>query len=622
MKTILLLLFLSVSLFASQKVVLQLSWLHQFQFGGYYIAKERGYYKERAIDVEFKEFTYGTDLSGVIEKKEADFAIGRSSLLIDRIEGKDIVALGAIFQVSPLMLLVRDDSNISSVSDLKGKRIMLTDDARGTASIMAMLFSKGITQKDVHILPHSFNLDDLINRNTDAMASYVSNEPIRLEDMGVGYKIFDPKDYGFQFYGDILFGSSEFIKHNPKLTKDFYEATLRGWEYAFEHISETAELIYRKYNTQNKTLLQLIKEGESLKRLAYHANGTIGYLDCEQLDDIVNVYKLLGIVSEDLDVESFIYEKNHPAELAFTLNYDELFHLAMISVLVIVSIGFGVLLLSFRKQWLLTKNDMNKKISDQKNEIDKQNRVIMAQSKMAAVGSMLSNIAHQWRQPLNIISLNIAKMETSLLLGKDVNVADISAMSREINRQSQYLSQTIDDFKNYFNSNIKNMTEFTIEDSIVKVNELTKELYKNNSIELVMSSMECSIVQNESLLIQALLNIYNNAKDAMVETNTKYRCFFVEIFCDDEKIVLSLRDSGGGINEDIIGRIFEPYYSTKGQAAGTGLGLYISYEIVTKHFHGSIEVRNKEYVYKGHKLRGAEFEITIPIIQKGKVYES
>lgn len=438
MKKIIIILFLSsISLFSAQKVVLQLIWLNQFQFAGYYVAKERGFYKDVGIDVEIKEFNLNTDISTVIQNKKADFAIGRSSLLIDKINGQDVVALGAIFQQSPLMLLVRDDSNINSIDDLKHKRIMLTNDAKDAASIMAMLFSNGVTQKDIQILPHTFNLDDLINKNTDAMASYISNEPIQMADKGLSYKIFNPKDYGFHFYSDILFTSSEFIKKNPKLTKDFYEATIKGWKYAFDNITQTSELIYKHYNTQQKTLIQLVKEGEALKRLAYHDNGIVGYLDKNQLADIVKVYKLLGLVTKDIDIDTFIYEHNHPREVAFTLNYDDIFHIVLISILVLVSLSFSILFIVLQKKWLITKSYLNEEIVQQKEEIDKQNRVIIVQSKIAAIGEMLSNIAHQWRQPLNVISLSIAKIETSILLNDEMKKEDFLQLGDEINKQVQ-----------------------------------------------------------------------------------------------------------------------------------------------------------------------------------------
>jgi signal transduction histidine kinase len=605
-----------MSLYAAQKVVLQLDWLNQFQFAGYYVAKEMGYYKDVGIDVEIKEFNNQIDLSTVVEKGGADFAVGRSSLLIDKINDKDVVALGAILQEDPLMLLVRGDSNISSLRDLKNKRIMLTDDAKGTASIMAMLSSSGITQKDIEIVPHSFNLDDLIKGKVDAAASYISNEPIVMEDKGIGYKIFHPKDYGFQFYSDILFTSSDFIKKNPKLTREFYEASIKGWKYAFENISHTSEIIYKHHNTQHKTLIQLIKEGEILKRLAYSKNGTIGYLDIARLNDIVKVYKVLGLASKDVDLDTFIYEYNHPKELIFKLNYDEIFHIALLVVVFLVILTLGILFISFRKHWLHTKGDLKKEIANQKIEIEKQNKLILVQSRMAAIGEMLSNIAHQWRQPLNIISLNTVKIETSILLGNKMTNEDLLEVAGEINRQSQYLSQTIDDFKNYFNSNVDDLAPFNLKDAIQKLNKLTKDTFNDSHIEIVVAVDDCTLAQNESLLIQALLNIYNNAIQAIIEKEATSRYFFVDANCDANGATITLKDSGGGIDGESMSKIFEPYYTTKHKSKGTGLGMYITYGIITEQFGGTISVNNAEYEHMGHTLKGAEFIITIPTVKK------
>lgn len=612
MKTIFLLLYLSVSLFAAQKVVLQLNWKNQFQFAGYYVAKELGYYKEAGIDVEIKEFDFNTDISNVIENGKADFAVGRSSLLIDKINGKDVVALGAIYQESPMILLTRDDTGINTIKDLKHKRIMLTKDARETAAIMAMLFSNGLSKEDVLIEPHSFNLDDLINKKTDAMASYISNEPIRMEDKGIGYKIFDPKEYGFHFYSDILFTSSKFIKKNPKLTKDFYDATMKGWQYAFDNISQTAEIINNHYNTQHKTLLQLIKEGEILKHLAFKKDTPLGYLDKKQLNDIVKVYQVLGIATKDIDIDSFIYEYNHPMELAFKLKYKDIWFLVIIFILLLVSLNFILLFVSLRNRWIHTQSHLNQTIERQKEKIDRQHKIIIIQSKIAAIGEMLTNIAHQWRQPLNIISLNTAKIETSLLLGQEMKKEEILQISNDINLQTQYLSHTIDDFRNYFNSNMESFEPFNIQDAIKKVNELTKEVFRNSRIETVVSVDDCVITHNENLLIQSLLNIYNNAKDAIVESEVPYRYFFVDVRCDAQKIVIVLKDSAGGIDSEIIEKIFEPYFTTKHKSKGTGLGLYITYAIITQHLKGTISAHNVEYKYQGHDLKGAEFYIVIP----------
>jgi signal transduction histidine kinase len=330
------------------------------------------------------------------------------------------------------------------------------------------------------------------------------------------------------------------------------------------------------------------------------------------LNDIIKTYKVLGLVTKDIDINSFVYEYNHPTEIAFTLNYDEIFHISIISLLAIVVLSFGTLFIGFRKRWLLTKTYLKEQIENQKEEIDKQNRIIIVQSKIVAIGEMLSNIAHQWRQPLNIISLNTVKIETSILLGKTMKNEELRQISEEINLQSQYLSQTIDDFRNYFNSNIENHALFNLKDAIRKVNELSKDVFKNNHIEIIISTEDCQVVQNESLLIQALLNICNNAKDAIVENSSMKKYFFIDAQCEKNSVVITLKDSGGGISKDVIEKIFEPYYTTKHQSKGTGLGLYITYGIITEHFHGTITVENVSYDYMDFKLSGAKFVITIP----------
>ena len=295
---------------SAKNVSLQLSWLHQFQFAGYYIAKEKGFYKEAGLDVNIKEYNFNIDIQKVLDNKDAQFVVGKTSFIIDKISGKNIVALAGIFQHSPMMLLVRKDSMISRASDLRGKNIMITGDAKNTAAILAMLTSQKINLNEVTIQPHSFNLDDLINGKTDAMASYISNEPIRLANKNIKYKVIHPKDYGFDFYNGMLFTSGEFLKEDPDSVKAFHDATIKGWKYAFNNIQESAELIYNKYNTQKKNLSDFVKEGEVLKTLVYDNNGEIGGLTKERIKEIANVYLVMGLINKDYNLDGFIYDYN------------------------------------------------------------------------------------------------------------------------------------------------------------------------------------------------------------------------------------------------------------------------------------------------------------------------
>ncbi len=367
------LLLLSFTAVAEQKIRLQLSWLHQFQFAGYYMAKELGLYKDAGIDLDIKEFAFGMNLTDSIKNSDTDFAIGRSSLLIDKAKGDDVVALGAIFQVSPMMLLVRDDSGIDSIEDLQDKRVMITSDARDAAAIIAMLNSRQVTLDKIKVQQHSFNLDDLIHGKTDAMASYVSNEPIVLKDKGIGYRVFHPKDYGFDFYSDILFTSSTFIKNNPKLTKAFFEATEQGWDFAFNNISKTAEIIHKKYNTQNKSLHHLIEEGKALKQLAYQysENGRIGCLDKDKLQKIVDAYKIFGLIDKNVNLDEFIYEDNHNKVVKLNISQNDLYLMAIIAVLILLGCVSLVFYITVKRKWLITKKVLESEITNKTAELEK-----------------------------------------------------------------------------------------------------------------------------------------------------------------------------------------------------------------------------------------------------------
>ena len=355
-KILLITFFLTIFLYAQndKKITLQLNWLNQFQFAGYYMAKEKGFYKDVNLDVQIKESNFNTDVIKEIESKNADFAVGRSSLIIEKINGKDIVALCAIYQESPLILLVKKDSNITSVKDLRNKKIMITPDARYSAPVLAMLSANELTINDFRIQKHSFDINDLINRKTDAIASYISNEPILLNEKGIEYTIFNPKDFGFDLYSDILFSSSEYIKNNPKITKDFYEASLKGWKYAFENLAETAEIIYSKYNTQNKTFTHLVKEGEVLKKLAYTGNNELGDFNDNKLKNIANVFKLFGLVNKDLDLKEFIYKENKPKIINLEISKQE--KNIIITILISLFLIFSLIII------LLRKNSQTKKL--------------------------------------------------------------------------------------------------------------------------------------------------------------------------------------------------------------------------------------------------------------------
>ncbi len=313
-KLLILLLLLNILLNASEKekVTLYLDWLNQFQFAGYYIAKDKGYYSDLGIDVDIVEYSNNDNIITKVTEKSKNYGIGKSSLIVNKFEGKNILLLSSFFQNSPLVLVTLQSSNIKNPKDLINKKVMITKDAKDSIAIKAMIVSQGVKIDELIIQNHSFNLDDLINGKTDAMACYLSNEPHILKEKNIKYNVLNPYTYGFDFYEGILFTSQKELDENPTRVHNFNQASIKGWEYAFNNIEESAKLIYEKYNSQNKTLEALIYEGNTLKKLSKIDQNLLGNINYQTIDEIKRFYTLLGLNSSNnlFDTQNILFNKN------------------------------------------------------------------------------------------------------------------------------------------------------------------------------------------------------------------------------------------------------------------------------------------------------------------------
>ena len=322
-------LLLLLSLHASesnQKVTLYLDWLNQFQFAGYYMAKENGYYNDLDLDVNIIEYSKdaNNDITQKVIKDEAVYGIGKSSLIIDKFAGNDIILLSSIFQNSPMALISLSSSNIKTPKDLINKKIMITNDAKESVSIKSLLMSEGVNFQDLNTQNFSSNeINDLINGNIDAIACYLSNEPFVLKQKNIDFNIIHPNNYNFDFYEGILFTSQKELKNNPIRAQNFNQASIKGWEYAFNNIEKTAKIIYEKYNTQNKSLESLIFEGEVLKKLSKIDENLLGNINPRTIDEIKRIYSLLNLKSTHIsfETESIILNKTHTLLNENDLNY-------------------------------------------------------------------------------------------------------------------------------------------------------------------------------------------------------------------------------------------------------------------------------------------------------------
>lgn len=242
--------------------------------------------------------------------------------------------------------------------------------------------------------------------------------------------------------------------------------------------------------------------------------------------------------------------------------------------------------------------------------IEKEN-LLNHQAKMAAMGEMLENIAHQWRQPLSVIST----MATSLKLKQEMKILEDKEFFQSldiINNASQHLSNTIDDFRNFFSSE-KEINKFLISNTIKKSILLLKSSIDKHNITIVEDIEDSELLSYESELMQVILNIISNSIDILKDKNIDSRYIYFKTKILNNNLIITISDSGGGIDKKILNRVFEPYFTTKHKSQGTGIGLYMSLQIVTKHLHGKLSVKNSSFLQNGVEYFGAEFSINIPI---------
>jgi ABC-type nitrate/sulfonate/bicarbonate transport system substrate-binding protein len=201
---------------ALDKVSLQLKWLHQFQFAGYYAALEQGFYRDAGLEVEIRQGGPNVDAMKAIEEGKADFGVCTTSVLLESPDAPRVVILGVIFQHSPAVILVPSRARIGALSELKGHRLMDTPDSDDLA---AMLKHEGVDYASLPRVQHNGDPRDLVSGKADAMVAYSTNEPFVLGQLGIPYQTFSPRAFGFDFYGDNLCSTAEQVKMHPERTR-------------------------------------------------------------------------------------------------------------------------------------------------------------------------------------------------------------------------------------------------------------------------------------------------------------------------------------------------------------------------------------------------------------------
>ncbi|RXJ89789.1 histidine kinase [Arcobacter sp. CECT 8983] len=836
-----------------KKVTLQLSWFDQFQFAGYYVAKEQGFYKDYGLDVEIKPFKFGINVSQEVDTKKANFGVDRETLILKKVNGKKLVALYALFQDSPLILISKDDGKINSVKDFIGKKVMTTIDDSSEVSIKAMLLSKNIRMDQINFMQHSHNVNDLITSKTDLMSAYLSKSPYELQKMKVNYKIFNPKDYGFDMYSDFLFTNEDMVDYDLPTVLAFKHASLKGWQYAYSHIDETVDLIYDKYNEQKLTKEELKFEAKVLKKLSFSNTEELGLIKPDKMQRIYDLYNVMGLIPNKIDLNEFVlydnfnekleltkterhYIKNNrhvntcilqelkpysflenntfngfvsdylslieektglkfdlvktknfneslsyvkngqcdilasaqdvkerrkfmtftepflttslvlitkneknfiddidilkdkkisiyksysfnkllrkkypdinfidvenldeaiekiengeifghidflytawnkihsldtiglkisgkldenvPLSVAININktylnrilqksvksigeeekerllkkwvaieykkkfdYKTLYQVVIVFIIVLVIFIYRQVLLKNMnnklkkavdektKELLEINQDLEKTIQEEVQKNLKKDALLTKQSKMAAIGEMLQNIAHQWRQPLSVITTGASGLKLQKEMNGKIDDEFLDDTLTSIVDTSVHLSTTIDDFMHFFKPN-EEQRVFNIKDTINKTLNIFDYNLHSAKITVEKDIEDVKLINYESELIQVIMNILSNSKDAFVERQLDTRIIFIKTRVKEDSIFITIKDTAGGIPNSIVEKIFNPYFTTKHQYQGTGIGLFMCQEIISKHMNGDISVSNEKFTYKDKEFIGAQF---------------
>ena len=631
LKLLFLVIFLNINLYSKDltKVTIQLSWFDQFQFAGYYMAKEQGFYKDAGLDVQILPFSLGMNIPKMVNDGDVDFAIGRENLILEKAKYPKIIALAAIFQATPLVLLTTKDSGIDSFNKFENKKLMTTKDDGSEVSLKAMLAASKIDLKSITQVEHSHNIYDLIEKRVDIISAYTSKAPYILQKEQIKYNIFYPKDYGFDMYSDFLITNIDKYNNDYNIVEKFKKASLKGWEYAYNNIEKSVDIIFEKYNTQNLSKEELIFEANELKKLSYLNISRLGDMKQEKVQRIYDLYNVMGYINSEFKIDNFIgYDKKSRLEKWLYLKFEEHFGLSLLwKILLIIFIIIGIFV--YRQYFIIKLNKrlknlvniktnrlkiMNKKLATRiKKELDKhqeKDRILAQQQKMVAMGQMIENIAHQWRQPLSVISTSAS----GLKLKKQLNILEDEELIKSIDKivdTAKYLSDTIDDFRYFFKPQ-KDKTKFSLAKNIEKSLSFLEATLKENSIKVEFDYEDIDIIAYETELIQVFINIINNSKDAFIEKKIEDRVIFISIKKFPNRILIEIKDNAGGVEEDILDKVFEPYFTTKHQYNGTGIGLYMSNQIIKTHLNGDIFMKNCSFKYKNIEQKGVITTIVLP----------
>jgi len=302
-----------------ENVTLQLKWLHQFQFAGYYAAQMKGFYKEEGLEVKIKpRDPYKNNIQQVIDG-EAEYGIADSVLLLYQARNEPVVLVAPIFQHSPQAIVTLKSSGIDTPYKLNKKNITFYKEDTDGFPLLAMFEQLGVQPKIDRMLIKG-GPESLIRGETQAYPCYLSNEPFLLQKAGQEINIIRPLNYGIDFYGDMLFTSKNEANQHPDRVERFKRATLKGWQYALDHKRELAQYI-KNHLGSDKTLEHLMFEADVIEEMMAVKSVPIGTVDIGRLEFMQNLFRRHGLIQKNFNFKDGIFA---PVENSLTYSEKEL----------------------------------------------------------------------------------------------------------------------------------------------------------------------------------------------------------------------------------------------------------------------------------------------------------
>ncbi len=560
-----------------KRVVVQLSWKHQFQFAGYYAAAEKGYYQEAGLDVDIVEAQKPVnDIVEEVLSGRATYGIGNSELVIHYMHGDPIVVLASMFQHSPTVLAVRQSSTIFTPQDLIGKSIEMNVKGAG-CEILAMLYGEGLKPGQFNVVETTYSLNGLLSNRADALLVYTSNEPFFLDKFGIPYRLISPKRYGIDFYSDCLFTSRRQIDKHPEDVRKFREASIRGWEYALSHPEEIARLIQTKYKSA-KTFDHLLFEANELQKLILPDFIDIGHTNRGRWLHMVEVLSQQGLITQLRNIDGFIYNPNGGERT-------HLVRIISLAAVVVIVVAGAIFLLNRRLKRIVNQKtaDLQKlteRLENQNKEITKINLDLLRAKEKAEESdriktTFISNLSYEIRNPMNNI-IGYADLISSQKLRneiKDQYVAEIVQNSKALLNQIENIIEIAKLEANQVVADVHQTNLLTFLNNMIAYTQSELKYFRKEHIEVRSAfdrkELDLEVLFDKNNLYMLLTRLVHNAVQYTANGHIEIGCNRINA----NTLQFWVSDSGEGIDKENFDGLFDSPLPRLDDAWRNGLGL-------------------------------------------------